>query len=92
MGFASVLIGLVGLIVITYYYLQAEESLEVLGEVQQETLVYTMSLPLRVMLFTLEALGVLLGYLAYRGRHIKLGLLGIGLCTLCLILLYGYTF
>ena len=92
MGFASVLIGLVGLMVITYYYLQAEESLEVLGEVQQETLVYTMSLPLRVMLFTLEAIGVLLGYIAYRGRHVKLGLLGIGLCTLCLILLYGYTF
>lgn len=92
MGFASVLIGLVGLIVITYFYLQAEESQVDTGEMLHMTSVYTMSLPLRVVLFTVEALGVLLGYLAYRSRHIKLGLLGIGLCTLCLILLYGYSF
>lgn len=92
MGIASVLIGVVGLIVITYFYLQAEETLEVLGEVQHETSVYTMSPSLRVILFTLEALGVLLGYLAYRGQNVKLGLLGIGLCALCLIMVYGYTY
>lgn len=86
------MIGLAGLIVITYFYLQAGESPVVLGEMQQESFVYTMGLPLRVFLFTLETLGVLLGYLAYRNRSLKLGLLGIGLCALCLILLYGYSF
>ncbi|GGG10000.1 hypothetical protein [Pontibacter amylolyticus] len=92
MGFASVIIGLIGLIVITYFYLQAEEIQVDTGEALHMASVYTMSLPLRVALFTVEALGVLLGYLAYRGRHMKPGLLGIGLCTLCLILLYGYSF
>lgn len=92
MGFASVMIGMAGLIVITYFYLLAEETLEVLSEVQQETFSYPMSLPLRIFLFTLETLGVLLGYLAYRNRSLKLGLSGIGLCALCLILLYGYSF
>ena len=86
------IIGMAGLIVITFFYLQAEESQEELGQIQHLPFVYTMSLPLRVILFTLEALGVVLGYLAYRGRFVKLGLLGIGLCTFCLILLYGYTF
>lgn len=91
-GIASVLIGVVGLVVITYFYYQTEESYEEIGRVQHILTLYTMPYPMRVFLFTLEALGVILGYFAFRSRHVKLGLLGIVLCTLCLILLYGYTF
>ena len=92
MGIASVLIGVVGLIVITYFYYQTEEYHEDLGELQHIVTLYTMSFPMRIALFTLEALGIVLGYLAFRSRYAKLGLLGIGLCALGLILLYGYTF
>jgi hypothetical protein len=92
MGIASMLIGVVGLIVITYFYYQTEEYQEDLGELQHTVTLYTMDFYMRVALFTLEALGIVLGYLAFRGRHAKLGLLGLGLCALCLILLYGYTF
>lgn len=90
MGFASVLIGLTGLVVITYFYSQLEESFVDLGDVQHAVSSYPMSQPMLISLFTLEALGILLGYFAYRRRHVKLGLSGIGLCALCLILLYGY--
>lgn len=91
-GIASVLIGVVGLILITYFYYQTEESYEEIGDLQHIVTLYTMPYPMRIFLFTLEALGVILGYFAFRSRHVKLGLLGIGLCALCLILLYGYTF
>jgi hypothetical protein len=92
MGIASVLIGVVGLIVITYFYIQTEEHYEDLGELQHIVTPYTMSFPMRTALFTLEALGIVFGYSAFRRRHAKLGLLGMGLCALGLILLYGYTF
>lgn len=86
------MIGLAGLVVITYFYSQLEESYVNLSDVQHTVSSYPMSQPMLISLFTLEALGILLGYLAFRHRHIKLGLLGIGLCALCLILLYGYGF
>ncbi|EJF09040.1 hypothetical protein [Pontibacter sp. BAB1700] len=88
-GIVSVLIGVIGLIVITYY--QAEESL-VLGDVQHTVASYPMSLSVVMSLFAVEALGIVLGYFAFRRRYVKLGLSGIGLCALCLILLYGYAF
>lgn len=91
-GIASVLLGVAGLVVITYFYYQTEESYEDLNGVQHIVTLYTMPFALRILLFTAEALGVILGYFAFRGRYVKLGLLGMGLCTLCLILLYGYTF
>jgi putative Mn2+ efflux pump MntP len=92
MGIASVLIGVVGLIVITYFFYQAEESHEEVGEMQHIVTHYTMPLAIRVSLFSLEAMGIILGYFAFRNGHVKLGLLGLGLCALCLIMLYGYTF
>ncbi|MBD1397481.1 hypothetical protein H9Q13_09910 [Pontibacter sp. JH31] len=91
-GILSVLIGAIGLALITYFYYQTEVHYEEIGGVQHIATLYTMSLPLRIFLFTTEALGVILGYLAYRGKYAKTGLLGMGLCALCLILLYGYTF
>lgn len=86
------LIGVTGLIVITYFYTQTERSYAEQGDIQHTISLYAMSLPMRMFLFTIEALGIILGYFAYKGSRAKLGLLGIGLCTLCLVMLYGYTF
>lgn len=85
------LIGVTGLIVITYFYTQTERSYAEQGD-QHMISLYAMSLPMRMFLFTIEALGIILGYFAYKSSRVKLGLLGIGLCTLCLVMLYGYTF
>lgn len=85
-------LGVAGLTIITYFYYHTESAHLALGELQHTVSPYTMPLPMRLLLFALEASGVILGYFAYRDRYVKLGLLGIGLCTLCLILLYGYTF
>ncbi|MBF8963201.1 hypothetical protein I0P70_08095 [Pontibacter sp. FD36] len=91
-GFASVLIGVIGLALITYFYYQAEESQVDLGDVQHTVVSYPLSFPMAMSLFAVEAMGVILGYFAFRSRYVKLGLSGIGLCALCLILLYGYAF
>ncbi|PVY40529.1 hypothetical protein [Pontibacter virosus] len=91
-GVASILIGVIGLIAITYFYYQAEESQLEVGDAQYTVTGYTLSLPAVMSLFAVGALGIVLGFFAYRRGYVKLGLLGIGLCALCLILLYGYAF
>lgn len=77
---------------ITYFYYHREEHYEELNGIQHIVSLYTMPLSLLISLFAAEALGTILGYFAFRGRYVKLGLLGMGLCTLCLVLLYGYSF
>jgi hypothetical protein len=89
-GIASAVIGVVGLLVITYSFYQTEKSYVDPGETQHLVALYAMSWPARLFLFIVEAAGVLLGYFAYRSGRTKLGLLGMGLCALCLIVLYGY--
>ncbi len=83
-------IGVVGLLIITYAYYQTEKSYVALGEAQHLVSHYAMGSLTRMLLFIAAAIGIVLGYLAYRNGKVKLGLLGIGLCTLCLVLLYGY--
>lgn len=84
----SLLIGLVGLAILTYLYLQTAPEQEAPGELQSIGLSYTMSDNTRMMLFILETVGAVIGFLAYKYRKIKIGLLGMGLCMLNLILLY----
>ncbi|SFH28118.1 hypothetical protein [Pontibacter chinhatensis] len=84
----SLLIGLVGLAILTYLYLQTPPEQEAPGGLQSIGLSYAMSDNTRMILFILETVGAVSGFLAYKYRKIKTGLLGMGLCMLNLILLY----
>ncbi len=82
------MIGLIGLAIVTYFYLETMQEYNELEEMQQMTMLYTMSDNTRAILFILEAVGAVAGFWAYRKWKAKIGLLGMGLCALNLILLF----
>jgi hypothetical protein len=87
-GILSVMIGMIGLTLITYFNYQANALYEELGELQEAVTIYPMGSTTRGILFFSETVGAIFGFLAYKRKKIKAGLLGMGLCALCLIFLY----
>ena len=87
-GIISVVIGMIGLVLITYFTYQANILYEELGELQNSVTIYPMGSTTRAILFFAETVGAILGFLAYKRKKIKAGLLGMGLCALCLIFLF----
>ncbi|GAB3204411.1 hypothetical protein ABID22_003325 [Pontibacter aydingkolensis] len=85
-GIFSVLIGITGLIVITYFIYQANVAYQ---QPEELATLYTLSTTTIAIFFILEAAGVALGILSYKRGNKKIGLFGMSLCSLNLILLYA---
>lgn len=83
-GIVSLVIGILGLLVITYFYTQ---SLQEYQEIDEGTS-YVMSSSVRIALLIVESAGAILGFLSYKKWRVRTGLLGLGLCTLNLILVF----
>ncbi|MHC2991786.1 hypothetical protein OB13_09385 [Pontibacter sp. HJ8] len=88
-GIASFIVGMAGLIVITYFNFQANLSYQAAEESENMINLYSMSQSTRATLFVFETVGVVLGVLSFQRYKSKVGLLGMGISTLCLILLYN---
>lgn len=91
-GIASLLIGIIGLVTVTYFYYQTMQEYDGVMELQTIATRYMMSYTTRLALFILEVVGAVLGFLSYRKWKVKVGLLGMGVCTLSLILILYYPF
>lgn len=86
-GIASVVIGIIGLVLITYFKDLANLRYQELDELGGVTFP-VMSTTTTVTLFIGEVVGAVLGFMSYRRGKNKIGLLGMGICTLNLIFLY----
>lgn len=87
-GIASLLIGIIGLAIATYFYYQTAH----LAQLQDVATGSALNYPASLILFILEAAGAVAGFLSYKKWRVKVGLLGMGLCTLSLILILYYLF
>jgi hypothetical protein len=88
-GIASFIVGITGLIMITYFNMQANLNYQAAGESENLITLYTISPSTSTALFAFGIVGVVLGALSFQRYKSKIGLLGMGISILCLILLYG---
>ncbi len=79
---------MIGLAIVTYFYYQTAHF----GQLQDVATAPALNYTTRLILFILEAAGAVAGFLSYKKWRTKVGLLGMGLCTLSLILLLYYPF
>lgn len=85
-GILSTLIWIIGLLVITYFYYQMNLSYQ---ELEEATTLYPISTSAMAVFFISEVVGVALGIMSFRTDNKKIGLFGMGICTLNLILLFA---
>ncbi|WP_018476426.1 hypothetical protein [Pontibacter roseus] len=89
-GIVSALIGITGLILVTYYTYQFNLNQQELGELQDTVTPYFMGATSRMVLAIGETAGAVLGFVSYRRYRQKIGLFGMGICILTLIFLYPF--
>jgi hypothetical protein len=88
-GIFSILTGIAGLLAISYFTYQANQELQETGRQIDAATPYFVSAWVMMLLFVLEAAGLVAGFMSYKKNFKKLGLFGMGLCTLNIIVLYG---